>query len=277
MAVLLIFAIVSVVPSHAAGGRGGGGMGGGGQMGGGMSGGSHWSGSGHGGGHWHGGWGHHHCCFSGTRFVVGFGFAGFPWWGYPAYPYPAYPYPYPYPYAYPYPPASAYAPPTAPVYYQQASSPAVQREVSFPNGKYVLYGNGVNQPWQWIWVPAPAAPPPPPAAPPLYTRQRFGSASARHPQTAPALPSTGGSDARKRGIHRTRQHGAADGVEPGQGRVPARRARRREGAHGATGRTRREGGGLRGAGGGRGRPHDRDGRDHRAGGDGHRRRARHRP
>jgi hypothetical protein len=35
----------------------------------------------------------------------------------------------------------------------------VQREVVYPNGKYVLYGDGVNQPWQWVWVPN--APPPP--------------------------------------------------------------------------------------------------------------------
>jgi len=38
----------------------------------------------------------------------------------------------------------------------------VQREVVYPNGKYVLYGDGVNQPWQWVWVPAAPAPPPPP-------------------------------------------------------------------------------------------------------------------
>ena len=37
--------------------------------------------------------------------------------------------------------------------------PAVQREVVYPNGKYVLYGDGVNQPYQWVWIPA--APPPP--------------------------------------------------------------------------------------------------------------------
>ncbi len=36
--------------------------------------------------------------------------------------------------------------------------PAVQREVIYPNGKYVLYGDGVNQPYEWVWIPA--APPP---------------------------------------------------------------------------------------------------------------------
>jgi len=150
---LLALALGSVVPSHAASGGGGRG-GGGGSMGGGRStgGGGNWSG----GGHWGGGGGWHHgCCWSGTRVFIG-GFGAYPWWGYP---YPAYAYPYPYAYSYP-----AYAEPAAQVSYQQAPQPAVQREVSFPTGKYVLYGDGVNQPWQWVWVPA--APPPPPAAPP---------------------------------------------------------------------------------------------------------------
>jgi hypothetical protein len=40
--------------------------------------------------------------------------------------------------------------------------PAVQREVVYPNGKYVLYGDGVNEPYQWVWM---AAAPPPPAPP----------------------------------------------------------------------------------------------------------------
>jgi hypothetical protein len=68
------------------------------------------------------------------------------------------------------PPAYGYAPPAAysapPVVAQQSSgysAPAVQREVAYPNGKYVLYGDGGSQPWQWVWVPAgPPAPPPPP-------------------------------------------------------------------------------------------------------------------
>jgi hypothetical protein len=38
----------------------------------------------------------------------------------------------------------------------------VQREVVYPHGRYVLYGDGVRQPWQWVWVPAAPAPPPPP-------------------------------------------------------------------------------------------------------------------
>ena len=77
--------------------------------------------------------------------------------GYPYYAYPYAPYPY-------YDPYQMYGPPTVvqepPVAYQ---APPVQREVVYPNGKYVLYGDGVTQPWQWVWVPNA---PPPPAGPP---------------------------------------------------------------------------------------------------------------
>ena len=54
------------------------------------------------------------------------------------------------------PPPVVYQPPP-PVIYQQAPpppAPLVQREVVYPHGKYVLYGDGVTQPWQWVWVPA---------------------------------------------------------------------------------------------------------------------------
>ena len=63
------------------------------------------------------------------------------------------------PVAYQAPPA-AYQPPAAA--YQSAP---VQREVVYPHGKYVLYGDGVSQPWQWVWVPT--GPPPAPPAPPV--------------------------------------------------------------------------------------------------------------
>ena len=55
---------------------------------------------------------------------------------------------YPYPYYYPYPvysPTVVVEPP--PVVYQ---TPAVQREVTYPNGKYVVYVDGVNHPYQWV-------------------------------------------------------------------------------------------------------------------------------
>jgi hypothetical protein len=66
------------------------------------------------------------------------------------------------------PPDSAPPPRPSPqpaAYVAPASAPAVNREVVYDNGRYVLYGDGVRQPWQWVWVPA-AAPPPPPPAPP---------------------------------------------------------------------------------------------------------------
>jgi hypothetical protein len=59
------------------------------------------------------------------------------------------------------PPARAYQPAT----YASAAAPAVKREVVYEHGRYVLYGDGVREPWQWVWIPA-AAPPPPPPPPP---------------------------------------------------------------------------------------------------------------
>ena len=70
-----------------------------------------------------------------------------------------------------YSPPVVYAPPTyaaPPLVYQQAPiyapprTAAVQREVVYPNGRYVLYGDGVRQPWEWVWVPSASPPPPPP-------------------------------------------------------------------------------------------------------------------
>ena len=75
---------------------------------------------------------------------------------FPYYPYAYYPYPYDYPYWYPS-PLVVEPPPIA------AQEP-IQREVIYPHGKYVLYGDGVTTPWQWVWIPA-APPPPPPSTP----------------------------------------------------------------------------------------------------------------
>jgi hypothetical protein len=61
-------------------------------------------------------------------------------------------------------PAYAYTVPVVPppVYVQQPAYaepvPAqpyqdVQREVVYPHGRYVLYGDGITQPWQWVWIP----------------------------------------------------------------------------------------------------------------------------
>ena len=41
---------------------------------------------------------------------------------------------------------------------QTYEAPNVQREVVYSHGKYVLYGDGVTQPWQWVWVPAAPSP-----------------------------------------------------------------------------------------------------------------------
>jgi hypothetical protein len=164
--VVLLAVLVLLVgiagPSHAwargGGGRshGGGGHfhGGGGQF---HSGGRHFHG-GH--GHFHGRHGHFHgrgrhfhsggfhhpgCCWGRGVFIGGLALGTAL-----AYPYYAYPYP-------------VYSPPVVveqpPVVHQQP----VQREVVYPNGRYVLYGDGVTQPWQWVWIPAdPAVPPAPP-------------------------------------------------------------------------------------------------------------------
>jgi hypothetical protein len=113
--------------------RGGGGVHGGGEFHGGEfhGGGSH-------GGEFRGG--HEH--FGGFGRVHHFGGFFFP---YAYYPYPAYTYAYPYP---------VYSPPTVveqpPATYEQP----IQRELVYPNGKYVLEGDGVTQAYQWVWIPA---------------------------------------------------------------------------------------------------------------------------
>lgn len=165
MAVLvLIFG--AAVPADAAG-RGGG-RGGGGHAvhgGGGHRSGGHWGGHHGGRGHWGGHRGHGHGGhWWGGAFFGGFALGAtlaYPYaYPYPAYayPYPAYAYPYRYYYGYPYSyPSSPYASQvvtTQPaVAYQQEQAP-VQREVVYPNGKHVLYGDGVTQAWQWVWIPA---------------------------------------------------------------------------------------------------------------------------
>jgi hypothetical protein len=50
----------------------------------------------------------------------------------------------------------------APAYAGPPPPPQVRREVVYPDGRYLLYGDGVRQPWQWIWIATPADPPPPP-------------------------------------------------------------------------------------------------------------------
>ncbi len=54
----------------------------------------------------------------------------------------------------------AASPPTTVVVQSQPS-----RTVTYPEGRWELYGDGKTVPYYWVWVPAgttPAAPPPPP-------------------------------------------------------------------------------------------------------------------
>jgi hypothetical protein len=77
------------------------------------------------------------------------------WAGYAWYP----------PYYYSAPPV-VYAPSTyasAPAYTPPVPAPAIQREVVYAEGRYLLFGDGVTRAYQWVWVPNP---PPPGSAPP---------------------------------------------------------------------------------------------------------------
>ncbi|HUM17098.1 MAG TPA: hypothetical protein VL086_15485 [Candidatus Nitrosotalea sp.] len=62
----------------------------------------------------------------------------------------------------------------------------------YPNGKYVLLGDGVTQAWQWIWVSATPPPPPPPSAPAPPTRRPDDIQAPSYrppiPQKAPGEP-----------------------------------------------------------------------------------------
>jgi hypothetical protein len=107
---------------------------------------------------------HHRGFHRGGRVFVGVGI-GFPCCGF--YPWPYY-YPSYYPTYYPAPdvytaPAATYTAPAA-TYTQQA--PQVDREVVFPEGRYILHGDGVTTAYKWVWVPNPPAPP---TAPPTAT------------------------------------------------------------------------------------------------------------
>ena len=61
-----------------------------------------------------------------------------------------------------------------PIYYQQvyvpppavAQTPPYPTVVQYPHGRYELRGDGIQMPYQWVWIPNPPLPPPPPAAAP---------------------------------------------------------------------------------------------------------------
>ena len=148
LAVALVFGmtVIAVPPmaAEAAGGWGGGG----------------WHGGGRG---WHGG---------GSRGGSGYWGPG-PWlfgiaalgaasyiWGPRAYAYPAYP-----PVGYtPTPVVAAPYPSDEAVPQAQLS---IQRSSCYAGGCYYLQGDGVQVPYEWVWMPSqPMTPPPPPPAPP---------------------------------------------------------------------------------------------------------------
>ncbi len=86
-------------------------------------------------------------------------------WAWPRAYYPPYPVVYSAaPVVYSQPPVVYTAPPVA----YAAPAPLIQREVVFPNGRYVLNGDGVTVAYQWVWVPN--LPPPPPPPPPPASR-----------------------------------------------------------------------------------------------------------
>jgi hypothetical protein len=73
-------------------------------------------------------------------------------------------------------PTAVYLPPVTysyvqapPVVYAEPMPPAAAeesepREVVYPNGKYVLRGDGVSTPYHWAWIPNPPPSPPDPGA-----------------------------------------------------------------------------------------------------------------
>jgi hypothetical protein len=138
------------------GSRGGGGHGGGSN---GWRGGSDWHGGHGGGGHGHGGW--HGGHWGGWR--GGYWGGYWPYYGYgywPGYWGGYWPY-YGYSGGY-YAPSVAYD--DRAVYAEAATSyaapAAVEREVVYPHGRYVLEGDGVSTAYRWIWIPNPPAAPP---------------------------------------------------------------------------------------------------------------------
>lgn len=46
-------------------------------------------------------------------------------------------------------------------------SPSGDRVVSYPDGRYQLYGDGKVVPYYWVWIPSGTTPPVPPAPPRL--------------------------------------------------------------------------------------------------------------
>lgn len=57
------------------------------------------------------------------------------------------------------PPPSPMEPPAS---YGGQQGLSLDRDVVFPEGRYILQGDGVNVPYRWVWIPNPPTAPPPP-------------------------------------------------------------------------------------------------------------------
>jgi hypothetical protein len=77
-------------------------------------------------------------------------------------------------------PPVSYAPPSyAPPPESSISVVPVPNVVEYPNGRYVLRGDGTTTPYTWVWIPNP--PPPPPASPPAGSPPPASNPPSRRP------------------------------------------------------------------------------------------------
>jgi hypothetical protein len=49
-------------------------------------------------------------------------------------------------------------------------APTPERVVTYPEGRYVLYGDGTKVPYYWVWMPTGVTAPMPPTPPPVPVR-----------------------------------------------------------------------------------------------------------
>ena len=141
------------------------------------------------GGHGHGGKGFHGHGFHKHRFNNSVVFVGpSPFWYSSAPFYASPPVVYSPPPVYVAPQFVYQAPPSGGYYPAAPSAPPGQRVVEFPTGRYELRGDGITQPYTWVWIPNP--PSAPPEAPPAPTAPPSESgAPAGRPAPTRAKPS----------------------------------------------------------------------------------------
>jgi hypothetical protein len=90
----------------------------------------------------------HHHGFRGQSFI--------PYWGYGVYAQPVTYVTYvPYEPAPLYEPAPAYSPPS-----MELGLPPMPSVIPYPDGRYVLMGDGINSAYRWVWIPNPPSAPP---------------------------------------------------------------------------------------------------------------------